>query len=148
MSKVVLITGASSGIGASTAKKFAEEGYIVWINYCHNDAGANEVLAEIHKKGGEAYLAKFDVADYEAQDKMIEEIIEKNGKIDVLVNNAGTVFDREFEEITPEQVERVFKVNAIGPLFLSKKIGEVMLKNGYGKIVNVSSTGGIYDYSP
>ncbi len=146
--KVVLITGASRGIGRATALEFGRQGATVVVNYNHSKKEADKVVKEINAIGGVGFAIQADISKYENLKPMVDKIVKKFGHIDVLVNNAGIVFDREFEDIKYEEVLEVFKTNDIAPLFLSKLVAPIMVKNGYGKIVNVSSTSGMKDFCP
>ena len=146
--KVVLITGGSRGIGRSTALEFGKLGASVVIVYNNHDKKAKEVVQEIEKVGGKAVAFKADVSQEFELENIVEFVVKNYGKIDILVNNAGIVFDREFEEITYEESLKIVKTNMLAPLFLSKLVAPIMVKNGYGKIINVSSTSGLYDFNP
>lgn len=137
MLKTVLITGASRGIGAATAEVFAENGWTVIINY--NSSG-EKALALAEKTGGLAYRA--DVSDSAQTEKMVADVIEKFGKIDVLVNNAGISVTGLFDLVSDEDARRIFDVNVFGTLNCTKKVLPHMLKRKYGKIINVSSMWG------
>ena len=145
MEKVVLITGSSKGIGKATAVEFAKIGeYKVVINYLTDKANAEELsnyLKEEYKT--ETLVIKADVSNEEQVKNMIQEIIDKFGKIDVLVNNAGIAIDKEFEDRTVDDWKRTLEVNTIGTFLVSKYVSENMMKNKGGKIINVSSTSGI-----
>lgn len=137
MLKTVLITGASRGIGAATAEIFAENGYTVIINYNSSSEKA-EALAE--KTGGTA--VKADVSDAAETERMVNEVIEKYGKIDVLVNNAGISVTGLFDLVSDDDAKRIFDINVFGTLNCTKKVIPHMLKRKYGKIINVSSMWG------
>jgi len=137
MLKTVLITGASRGIGAAIAEIFAENGYTVIINYCRSEEKA---LALAEKTGGIAIKA--DVSSPEETERMINEIIGKYGKIDVLVNNAGISVTGVFDMVSDEEARRIFDVNVFGTLNCTKKVLPYMLKRKYGKIINISSMWG------
>lgn len=145
--KVVLVTGSSRGIGKATIIEFASKGYNVVIDYIESDNEAFELKEYIENNYGvEALLIKCDVSAEVQVKEMVASAVEKFGKIDVLVNNAGIVFDRNFEDITIEEFERVLKVNVIGAFIVSKEVSKHM-KNG-SAIINVSSTNGTKTISP
>jgi len=146
--KVVLITGASRGIGKATALLFAKEGARVVVNYIKSDKKADGVVKEIIKNGGVAISVKADVSDEKQVKRMVDLVIKRFGRIDVLVNNAGIVFDVPFKERTVEQWRRTLGVNLIGTFLCSRYASKIMLKNGYGRIVNISSTNGIDSLNP
>ena len=146
--KVVLITGGSRGIGRAAAIKFAKENAKVIIVFKGNKNAANEVVNECSKFGAQIKLIQADISKEYDLDKIAKEALSFYGRIDVLVNNAGIVYDREFEEITYEESLNIVKTNMLAPLFLSQKIAPLMVKQGSGKIVNVSSTSGMYDFNP
>jgi len=93
MSKTILITGSSSGIGRATALRFAENGFNVIVNYLNNQNGAEEVVAEIQKMGAKAIAIKADVTKEDEVKKLIELSIKEFGTIDILVNNVGGYID-------------------------------------------------------
>lgn len=137
MLKTVLITGASRGIGAATAEVFAENGWTVIINY--NSSGEKaHALAE--KTGG--FAVKADVSDPVQTEEMINAVIEKYGKIDALVNNAGISATGLFDLVSDEDARRIFDVNVFGTLNCTRKVLPHMLKRRYGKIINISSMWG------
>lgn len=145
--KVVLITGASRGIGEKTAEKFASKGFNVIINYKQSEVSANALRDRIindYKVG--AISIKADVSNEEEVKAMIDECVKIFGRIDVLVNNAGIVFDRDFEDITINEFEQVLKVNVIGAFIVSREVYKHMPKGSC--IVNVSSTNGTKTISP
>ena len=147
MNKTVLITGASRGIGRATAIEFAKNSYNIVINYVSNDTAAEELKNYIIENYDvDVMLAKCDVSDEENVKKMVSNIIEKYGKIDVLVNNAGIAIDTTFEDKTVENFRRILDVNLIGPFLLTREVGNYMLENKSGSIVNVSSTDGLEEY--
>ena len=146
--KVALITGASRGIGKATVLLFAKEGARVVVNYIKSDQKADGVVKKIIKNGGLAISVKADVSDEQQVKKMMSSAVEKFGRIDILVNNAGIVFDVPFRERTVEQWRRTINVNLIGTFLCSKYASKIMLKNNYGRIVNVSSTNGIDSLNP
>lgn len=150
MEKVVLITGSSKGIGKATAVEFAKiGGYKVVINYLTDKVNAEELsnyLKEEYKI--ETLVIKADVSNEEQVKNMIQEIIDKFGRIDVLVNNAGIAIDKEFEDRTVEDWKRTLEVNTIGTFLVSKYVSENMMKNKSGKIINISSTNGINTFFP
>ena len=144
--KVALISGASRGIGRATALLFAKEGAKVAVNYNRSEKEAVEVVASIKDGGSEAITVKCDVSDESQIKKMVDEVIEKFGRIDILVNNAGIVFDIPFFEKTNEQWQKTLQTNLIGTFLCMKYVGPHMVKQKYGKIVNVASTNGIDAY--
>ena len=146
--KVVLITGASRGIGRATAIKFGELGASVIVNYVRDENSANNVVDEIKKLGGKAISIQADLSKKEELDKLVDLSIKQFGRIDILVNNAGIVYDREFEDITYDESLQIIKTNMLAPLFLSQKLAPLMIHNGGGNIINVSSTSGLHDFNP
>jgi len=146
--KIALITGASKGIGRATALLFAKEGAKVVVNYFSSKKEAFAVVDEIKKVGSEAIAINCDVSKENEVKKMIQQTINKFGKIDILVNNAGIVFDVPFFERTVEQWKQTLDVNLLGTFLCSKYASEQMLKKDGGKIINISSTNGIDSFSP
>lgn len=150
MEKVVLITGSSKGIGKATAVEFAKiGGYKVVINYLTDKENAEKLSKYLKEKYKiETLVIKTDISNEEQVKNMIQEIIDKFGKIDVLVNNAGIAIDKDFEDRTVEDWKRTLEVNTIGTFLVSKYASENMMKNKNGKIINVSSTNGINTFFP
>lgn len=140
MKKVVLITGASRGIGKATAIEFAKKGYNVVINYVSNDDAAKNLkkyLTENYDTDVMTY--KCDVSNEAKVKEMVKQVIDYFGKIDVLVNNAGIAIDVAFEDKTVENFRKTLDVNLIGPFIVSREVGKYMLEQKRGSIVNVSS---------
>jgi 3-oxoacyl-[acyl-carrier protein] reductase len=146
--KVILITGASRGIGRSTALLFAKEGAKVALNY-HNSESASLKVAEVIKKSNtEVLRVKCDVSDEVQVKRMMEKTIDIFGKIDVLVNNAGICFEAPLFERTADQFRRTIDVNLLGTFLCSKYAAPHMLEQESGAIINISSTNGIDSLNP
>ena len=141
--KIVLVTGAGRGIGASIAKRFASEGAEVIVNYSGNDEAAQKTVDEITAKGGQAQKYKCSVNDSESVKVMIDEIIKEFGRIDILVNNAGITKDGLMLRMTDEDFDRVIDVNLKGTFNCTKYVSKYMLKQKSGKIINISSVVGL-----
>lgn len=141
--KVVLVTGASRGIGRATALAFAKEGAKVIVNFNKAEKEANDVVKEISKLGSDSMAIKCDVSKEDEVKKMFSETIKRFGKIDVLVNNAGIVYDVPLFEKTVEQWNKTLRVNLIGTFLCSKYAAPYLKKQKAASIVNISSTNGI-----
>lgn len=148
MNKTVLVTGAGTGIGASTAIMFAKNSYDVIIHYNKSYEKAIKVEEECKKYGVNTLLVKADIANELEIEEMINKILSKFSKIDVLINNAGISIDTLFSDKTKENFMKTLEVNLVGTFLVSKYVSEIMLKNKYGKIINISSTNGIDKYFP
>jgi 3-oxoacyl-[acyl-carrier protein] reductase len=149
MSKTVLITGSSRGIGRSCAYIFAKNGYNVCINYLNCEDIARELKEELELKYKvECLLVKGDVSVEEDVSEMLRDIINKFGSIDVLVNNAGIAIDTIFEDKTVDNFKKTLDINLIGTFLVSKYVSKYMLDKRSGVIINVSSTNGIDTYYP
>ena len=142
MNKVVLITGASRGIGAEIARAFAKEKARVVINYNKSESDAKKVAGEVIKLGGTPLLVKADVSSYEEVKSMFETVKKTFGKIDVLVNNAGICDYGLMIDITPETIDKIVDINLKGCLYTCKEASKIMLSNQCGKIINISSIWG------
>ena len=141
--KIVLVTGAGRGIGASIAKRFASEGAVVIVNYSGNEEAAQKTVDEITATGGQAQKYKCSVNDSESVKVMIDEIIKEFGRIDILVNNAGITKDGLMLRMTDEDFDRVIDVNLKGTFNCTKYVSKYMLKQKSGKIINISSVVGL-----
>lgn len=138
--KVVLITGASSGIGASIANVFGENKMKVMVNYNSNQTGAETVVDEINQTEPLAELYQADVTRKDEVNKMIAEIIEKYGRIDILVNNAGSVLSRKtFLECTDDLWKKTLDLNLTSVFYSCQAVIPHMIENGGGRIINISS---------
>ena len=147
--KVALITGSSRGIGRATITEFAKKGYNVVINYKNSEKEATELKEQLQNDYNIKALAiKADVSNEEEVKKMVNIIISEFGHIDVLVNNAGIAIDKDFEERTIDDWQKTLNTNLIGSFVVSKCVGEVMLNQKKGKIINISSTNGINSFFP
>lgn len=130
MNKVVIITGATSGIGLATARLFLSKGYSVYG------------VARKPYEGGDFVCYPADICDLEALDGVFADVLAREGKIDVFVNNAGIGIAGAMDESSPEAVKKIVDVNLTATCLLSAKAAGYMKKNG-GRIINVSSVGGI-----
>ncbi|MBI4087078.1 glucose 1-dehydrogenase [Candidatus Kaiserbacteria bacterium] len=146
--KVVLVTGSSRGIGRATALAFAQEGAHVTINYEKNRADAEDTVAEIRKIGRDAIAIQADVAIEDDVKRMLQEAVAHFGGIDVLVNNAGIVFDVPILEKTVEQWQRTLAVNLIGTFLCIKETVPYLTERSGSSIVTISSNNGIDTGSP
>ncbi|MGI6578304.1 MAG: elongation factor P 5-aminopentanone reductase [Eubacteriales bacterium] len=142
-SRTVLITGASRGIGAATARAFSRDGYNVAINYFRSYDPAVKLKNDIEAGGGRAEIYQADVSDNDAVEDMVSAVQNDFGRIDVLVNNAGIAGQRLLTDITIEEWERMFAVNMTGVFLCSKHVAKQMISRKSGKIINISSIWGM-----
>jgi 3-oxoacyl-[acyl-carrier protein] reductase len=140
--KIALVTGGSRGIGSSICRELAKAGATVLINYANSKDSALKVLEEIVEGNGKGEVVGFDVSDYSIVEEKIKYLIEKYEKIDILVNNAGITRDSLFMRMKESQWDEVFETNTKGVFNCTKNVVRMMLKNQYGKIINISSVVG------
>ena len=140
--KVAIITGSSQGLGASVAKKLAENNINVVINYYSNKNLALEVEKFCISKNVKTLCIKADISTDSGCKKLVDETINLFGKIDILVNNAGTTkfaSHSKLDELSSEDFSNIYRLNVIGAYQMIKNVEPYMKKNGFGSIVNVSS---------
>ena len=140
--QVLLITGGSRGIGAATAKLFAKAGADVAITYHGRDGHAGEVINEIKKLGKKSRAYKGDVSKKEVVKKIVEDVVNDFGKIDVLVNNAGIWTYGEIDKMDEKVWDETMDVNLKGTFLFCRYVVPIMKKQGGGTIINLSSTAG------
>jgi 3-oxoacyl-[acyl-carrier protein] reductase len=143
MSKTVLVTGSSRGIGRATAIAFAKEGWNVVINYNRSRVQAEQLEDEIIRHGGKVAIAGCDVANRKQVDNMVRKAYKAFGKIDVLVNNAGIAQQKLFTDITVGEWDEMFDVNVKGMFNCCQAVLPKMISDKQGKIISVSSMWGI-----
>lgn len=144
--KVVIITGATSGIGRGMAILFAENGATVVINGIDAEGG-NKVVEEIRSAGGKALYIEANVGDADEAQALADKTVEAFGRIDILINNAGINIGmnerRPIHEFPNDMWKKILNVDLDGVYFCSKAALQNMTKNGYGKIINISSIVGV-----
>jgi 3-oxoacyl-[acyl-carrier protein] reductase len=138
--KVALVTGGSRGIGAAIAKRLAKDGASVAITYAKDDKAASAVVKAIELEGGKAVAIQADAADVEAVKSAVEKTVATFGRLDVLVNNAGTAIPKTFEETTLEEMNRVIDINLRGILATTQASLKHM--NSGGRIISIGSAVG------
>jgi 3-oxoacyl-[acyl-carrier protein] reductase len=150
--KVILVTGSSHGIGKGIALNLSKKGAIVIINYLKSKKAANEIVKKINQqKKGIAIAIKADVSKINSVYKMTKQIIKKFNRIDILINNAGIVYEpADWKHISPLNWDKTIATNLTGVFNCLKTIAPIMIKQKQGKIVNISSTTGFFGntYSP
>lgn len=145
MTRTVIVTGGSRGIGREIAVGFAKKGYNVAISYAGNDSAAAETEKLCKDNGAaEVVLFKGDVADEKACEELVKTTAEKFGQIDVLVNNAGITRDGLLARMSAEDFDSVIATNLRGAFLMSKLVTKSMMKQRYGRIVNISSVVGVH----
>jgi len=147
--KVALITGGAKGIGKAICLELAKQGYDVVINYLTSEKQALELKEEISSSFNVDVLAiKCDVSNEEEVDKMISEIEDKLGGVDILINNAAVDLSNMFSQKTADNFRKTLDINVIGAFNVSKRVYKHMMDKKWGRIVNISSTNGINTYYP
>ena len=138
---VAIVTGGARGIGAATVRTFACHDYVVASMDILQEEG-EEVCAQVREIGGEAHFHHCDVSDELRVQEVVDEVYKKYGRVDALLNNAGIVLVKPFEEITYEEYQRTFNVNVGGIFLLTKYVLPIMKEQRNGAIVNMASVSG------
>jgi len=141
--KTAIVTGASRGIGKAIALSLAKSGANLIINYNHNESGANELFKIIESMDVKVHLFQGDIGDFNQTEKMISYTIKTFGRLDILVNNAGINSDKLLIKMKEEDFDRVLSTNLKGTFNCIKHASKIMIKQRYGKIVNISSVVGL-----
>lgn len=141
--KIILVTGASRGIGNAIARVLAEENNIVIANYNKSEDAAKNLRDELIEKGKEIEIYKADVSKRSEVKSMVEYIINKYGKIDVLINNAGIDLVKVFTDVTDEDWEYVINTNLYSAFCVTQEVAKNMINRKSGSIINISSIFGI-----
>lgn len=142
--KVAFVTGGSRGIGKEIARKFAKNGYDLVINYVSEKTDVVKLENELNQNGSvEVLCLKGDVTDFATCEDMVKKAVDKYGKIDVLVNNAGITKDNLLMRMKEEDFDKVINVNLKGTFNMTKNVISYMMKQRKGKIVNISSVVGV-----
>ena len=140
--KAALVTGSGSGLGTGIAKRFAQAGAGVVVNYRTSAAGAKAVVAEIEAEGGEAIAVQADVSRKEDVLGLIDRTLEKFGQIDILINNAGIYPLNSLLEMSEEEWDKVINSNLRSTFLCTQAAARIMAEQGGGAIVNISSIEG------
>jgi 3-oxoacyl-[acyl-carrier protein] reductase len=138
-----LVTGGSRGIGKAISLEMARKGCFVYIIYASNKDAAHQTISEIEAEGGMAYALQASVNDINSIKAVVKKIIEQQGKIDFCINNAGITRDKLFFMMQEDDWREVIDTNLVGTILVTKEVIKHMMKAGYGRIVNLSSVGGI-----
>jgi NAD(P)-dependent dehydrogenase (short-subunit alcohol dehydrogenase family) len=141
--QVAVVTGAAKRIGRSIALRFAEAGAHVVVNYDSSKAEAEAVVEEIKAKGVNAAALQGNVAHRDDVQKLFRAVEAQFGRLDILVNNAGMFFPAKFEELTEEQWDRIMNTNLKSQFLCSQTAAPLLKKSGRGRIINLSSLGGL-----
>lgn len=141
--QVVFVTGGSRGIGKAIALKYAENGYNIVINYISEKTDVNELKKEFDKYSVESLIIKADVSKVEEVENVVKKTIEKFGRIDVLVNNAGITKDVLLMRMKEEDFDKVIEINLKGTFLVTKAVIPYMMKKRNGRIINLSSVVGV-----
>ena len=137
--RTALVTGSSRGIGRAIAVALAEEGADVAVNYVSSESAAREVVAQIEKTGRRGILAQADVSDFPDTFRMAQNVLKEFGHIDILVNNAGVNSDKTFVKMDHASWRKVLSINLDGVFNCAKVFVYQMLKQNYGRVVNITS---------
>lgn len=143
MKQTAIVTGGSRGIGRAVAVRLAKDGMNLVINYRGNSAAAEETERMCRELGAEVLLVQGDVSRAEDCEKLAAQAKEAFGRVDVLVNNAGITRDGLLARMTEEDFRAVLDVNLLGPWNMMKAVNRIMMKQRYGRIVNLSSVTGL-----
>lgn len=143
MKQTAIVTGGSRGIGRAVAVRLAKDGMNLVINYRGNSAAAEETERLCRELGAEILLVQGDVSRAEDCEKLAAQAKEAFGRVDVLVNNAGITRDGLLARMTEEDFRAVLDVNLVGPWNMMKAVNRIMMKQRYGRIVNLSSVTGL-----
>ena len=139
MEKIAIVTGSSRGIGAGIARRLADDGYSVVVNYVSNEGAAVEVLKDCQN----GMIYKADVSDFSQCEAMVEAVLEKYGQIDLLVNNSGITRDNLMLKMTNDDFGEVIDKNLVSAFNMTKCVTKTMFKKRAGRIINISSVIGI-----
>ena len=142
--KIALVTGASRGIGAEIARQLAAAGATVIVNYNNSQQAAEQVVADIEAAGGKAVAAQADVSDFQQASALIKAIKKDFGRLDILVNNAGTTRDNVIALMKEDDWDVVIKTNLKSAWNCSKAAARLMMRQRWGRIINISSVAGVY----
>jgi 3-oxoacyl-[acyl-carrier protein] reductase len=137
--RTALVTGGSRGIGRAIALALAEEGADVAVNYVSSESAARDVIAQIAKTGHRGILAQADVSDFPDTFRMAQDVIKEFGHLDILVNNAGISSDKTFVKMDHASWRKVLSINLDGVFNCTKVFVDQMLKQSYGRVVNITS---------
>ncbi len=148
MNKVVLVTGSSRGMGKAEAYEFASKGYDVAVHCVKNENAAKEISADLMKKYNiKSFAFNADLSNEDEVASLAKCVLDKFGRVDVLVNNAGVALYSDFKDKKINDFEQTMKVNLYAPFLLTKILGSQMVENQYGKIINVSSIDATITYN-
>ena len=137
--KVALVTGAGRGIGRAIAEALAAAGFTVVVNFASSEQSAAEVVAAIEAAGGKAWSHRADVSDEAQVEAMVKAVIEREGKIDVLINNAGITRDGLLMRMKTADWQSVIDLNLTGVFLCTRAVSKLMLKARSGRIINITS---------
>jgi 3-oxoacyl-[acyl-carrier protein] reductase len=140
--QVALVTGGSRGIGRAIVTALGRRGAYVVINYRGNQSAAEETLAQLTGQGGHGELSQFDVANESAVEQAVKKLVDAHKKIDILVNNAGVTSDNLLLRTKSEDWDQVLGTNLKGTVLCTKAVSRHMIRQRYGRIVNLSSVVG------
>ena len=141
--QTAIVTGASRGIGKAIAIFLAKEGAEVIINYSSSLENANKVVSEINSFGGKAYPLQADISNENSVNELVKTVLEKNNKIDVLVNNAGITKDGLLMRMKTDDWQKVLDLNLSGVFYCTRAVSRQMLKQKKGRIINITSVVGL-----
>jgi len=141
--QVAIVTGASRGIGSAIARELAAAGATVVVNYASSPDAANAVVAEIQAAGGQAWAHQANVADEDQVEAMVKTVLAKEGRLDVLVNNAGITRDGLLMRMKSADWQSVIDLNLTGVFLCTRAVSRSMLKARSGRIINITSVVGL-----
>lgn len=144
ITRAAIVTGAGRGIGRAIAVELARHGYHILVDYAGNASAAEETVALCQAEGVDAFAVQADVSDEEAVKGLVKRALERFGRIDVLINNAGITRDNLMLRMSAEDFDLVIEKNLRGAFLMTKYVGKEMLHQRSGRIVNISSVVGVH----
>lgn len=147
MSSVALVTGGSRGIGRAIVEQLAKNGWRVAFTYCRSSDKAKELVDELTLFGADVAAFQADLSDFDAADRCVAEVIARFGRVDALVNNAGVSSIGLFNDITPEEWQRVLSIDLTGAAACCRAATADMLRRHSGRVVNITSVWGVHGAS-